>query len=119
MISRRPPELFFAVELLPEPLQALFEQPGLFEQLQRLNAGVCLAIMDFSPQRLEVVHRLNAAITRAGGTALRTPDQCQWQQDKIGNWLTRCGCIFWKEYGDPSDIGMDFCPFCGRPIEAP
>jgi hypothetical protein len=61
MISRRPPELFFAVELLPEPLQALFEQPGLFEQLQRLNAGICLAVMDFSPQRLEVVQRLNAA----------------------------------------------------------
>lgn len=66
-----------------------------------------------------IVDRLNAAITKAGGPALRTPDQCQWQQDKIGNWLTRCGCIFWKEHGDPSDIGMDFCPFCGRPIEAP
>ena len=47
---------------------------------------------------LGIVDRLNAAITKAGGTALRTPDQCQWQQDKIGNWLTRCGCIFWKRF---------------------
>jgi hypothetical protein len=55
------PELSFAVELDSTALVELFNRPGLIEQLQRLNAGICLAILDFHPQRLEVVRKLNNA----------------------------------------------------------
>ena len=60
-----------------------------------------------------IVDRLNAAIAKAGGPALRTPDRCQWQEREFGNWKTRCGRTL---HGDPSEDGFDFCPFCARPI---
>ena len=62
-----------------------------------------------------IVDRLNAAIAKAGGTALRTPDRCQWQEDGEA-WVTQCGHLFQICHGSPEDNGMDFCPFCGRPI---
>lgn len=61
-----------------------------------------------------IVDRLNAAIAKAGGTALRTPDRCQWEED--GAWATSCGGYFEITCGTPSDNGMMFCPYCGRPI---
>ena len=65
---------------------------------------------------LGIVDRLNAAIAKAGGTALRTPDHCHWRPDADGNWDSGCGRLFCLETGDPSENGMDFCPFCARPI---
>ena len=62
-----------------------------------------------------IVARLNAAIAKAGGTALRTPDRCQWTEDGEA-WATACGRLFQIIHGDPADNGMDFCPFCARPI---
>ncbi len=64
-----------------------------------------------------IVDRLNAAIAKAGGTARRTPDRCPWQEDTDGNWNTHCGRLFCLETGAPKDNGMDFCPFCARPID--
>jgi hypothetical protein len=63
---------------------------------------------------LGIVDRLNAAIAKAGGTALRTPDRCQWEED--GAWATSCGGYFNITCGTPSDNGMMFCPYCGRLI---
>jgi hypothetical protein len=31
-------------------------------------------------------------------------------------WVTQCGHLFQICHGSPEDNGMDFCPFCGRPI---
>lgn len=64
-----------------------------------------------------IVDRLNAAIAKAGGTALRTPDRCQWQEDGEA-WATQCGDYFQIENGTPEDNRMVFCPHCGRPIRA-
>lgn len=64
-----------------------------------------------------IVDRLNAAIAKAGGTALRTPDRCQWQEDGEA-WATQCGEYFQIENGTPGDNRMMFCPYCGRPIDA-
>ena len=63
---------------------------------------------------LGIVDRLNAAIAKAGGTALRTPDRCQWVEDEA--WATACGGYFQLEAGTPVDNEMVFCPYCGRPI---
>ena len=57
-----------------------------------------------------IVDRLNAAIAKAGGTALRTPDRCQWVKDGE-QWNTACG-----DFHNTSDNNMVFCPYCGRPI---
>lgn len=62
-----------------------------------------------------IVARLNAAIAKAGGTALRTPDRCQWTEDGEA-WATQCGDYFQIENGTPEDNRMVFCPHCGRPI---
>ena len=34
-----------------------------------------------------IVDRLNAAIAKAGGTSLRTPDHCQWEEKNEG-WVS-------------------------------
>lgn len=61
-----------------------------------------------------IVDRLNAAIAKAGGPALRTQDRCQWTEDEA--WATSCGGYFQLEAGTPTDNEMVFCPYCGRPI---
>lgn len=62
-----------------------------------------------------IVDRLNAAIAKAGGPSLRTPDRCQWTADGEA-WATACGGYFQLEAGTPGDNEMVFCPYCGRPI---
>jgi len=42
-------------------MQALFADPGVTAQLKRLDAGVGVAIQDFSPERAALVRRLNQA----------------------------------------------------------
>ena len=72
---------------------------------------------------LGIVDTINAAIfdsiaeaiAKAGGPSLRTPDRCQWQEDGEA-WVTQCGHLFQICHGSPEDNGMDFCPYCGRPI---
>lgn len=79
---------------------------------------VCEELMSSGEYYIPIglVARINAAITKAGGTALRTPDRCQWEED--GTWATSCGSYFDIACGTPSDNGMAFCPYCGRPIDA-
>lgn len=54
------PQLTFACcEQSIEEMQGLFSQAGLIEMLKGLHATVAMPILDFSPQRAEVVGRLN------------------------------------------------------------
>lgn len=62
-----------------------------------------------------IVDRLNAAIAKAGGTAMRAPDRCQWTEDEA--WSTSCGQLFEITHGTPGVNKMTFCSFCGRPID--
>lgn len=52
------PQLTFFSELLPQPLSALVTDEVLV-QLSALKASVSLAILDFTPERAEVVRRFN------------------------------------------------------------
>ena len=54
------PRLTFYCELEAEPLQALVNEETLAD-LSALNARLSLAILDFSPARVEIVRRLNRA----------------------------------------------------------
>lgn len=64
-----------------------------------------------------IVDRINAAIAKAGGTALRTPDRCHWQKGDY-LWDTACGQCFDLQPildGMPADT-TPFCPYCAHPI---
>jgi len=55
------PCLTFACELDADPLQALFAEPAVLDDLAALKAGIALGILDLTPQRAAVVRRLNRA----------------------------------------------------------
>jgi hypothetical protein len=55
------PHLTFACELPVVELQVLFDDPGLIATLVELQASVALGILDLTPERAEVVRRLNEA----------------------------------------------------------
>jgi hypothetical protein len=58
--SSEPPQLFFACcNRGMEAAKALFSDPKVIANLQGLHAGVGMAIDDLSPQRAEIVRRLN------------------------------------------------------------
>ena len=53
--------LTFACELASGPLTALFADESVIDALKDLDARVSLGLLDLSPERAEVVRRLNAA----------------------------------------------------------
>jgi hypothetical protein len=53
--------LTFFVELEGAALQQLFADPDIIDHLKALNARISLGIVDLSPQRADVVRRLNQA----------------------------------------------------------
>ena len=55
-----PPKLVFACDRPTKDLQRLFT-PGLISDLRTLGAGVALSTEDLSPERAEIVRRLNAS----------------------------------------------------------
>jgi hypothetical protein len=42
---------------------------------------------------------------------------CRWHEDNEGNWQTDCDNLFTFIEGGPSDNGMKFCCYCGKPLE--
>ena len=54
-------QLTFFCELATPELQSLFNTPELINDLQELNAGLSLGILDLSGPRAEIVRRLNQA----------------------------------------------------------
>ena len=42
---------------------------------------------------------------------------CAWTEDDNGCWETDCGGAFGIDEGTPSENGMRFCCYCGRPLE--
>lgn len=41
---------------------------------------------------------------------------CSWVPDSDGNYETLCGEMFTLNDGTPSENGMKFCPYCGKPL---
>jgi hypothetical protein len=44
------------------------------------------------------------------------PTTCQWENDGEGNWSTGCGDAFIILDGTPTENKMNFCCYCGKPI---
>ncbi|HLO57405.1 MAG TPA: hypothetical protein VK179_01555 [Bacteroidales bacterium] len=63
-VKRKPgdlPKFGFACELETEPLQKLFDTPGLISDIKAMNSNISMALIDYSPERAEIVRRLNKA----------------------------------------------------------
>jgi hypothetical protein len=60
-VQQRQPRLTFACELDCIRLTELFSDASIFEDLKALEANVLLMLSDFSPERADVVKKLNAA----------------------------------------------------------
>jgi hypothetical protein len=56
-----PPLLMFACDGPISDLESLFSQAGVISDLQTLHAGVALAVPDLTPERAQLVRRLNHA----------------------------------------------------------
>ena len=55
----------------------------------------------------------------AGGRSDSTAElaACEWNNfDEDETWWTSCGEGFNLESGGPSDNGMNYCPYCGKPL---
>lgn len=72
------PELTFFCELAAEPLAALFETPGLVDELATHGYGVALALGDYSAERAAVVRCLNNAGVRVHAWLLLPPQDGYW-----------------------------------------
>ena len=72
------PNLTLACELAPEPLKELFANKELIDDLKTLKAGISLGILDFSPERVEVVRQLNKAGIPVTAWLLLPKEQGYW-----------------------------------------
>ena len=43
-------------------------------------------------------------------------NECKWTEDFEGNWETSCDNMFTLNAGTPSDNGMKYCCYCGKPL---
>jgi hypothetical protein len=69
-----PPHLIFAADGSTSDLQALLT-PDLIADLKTLNAGVAISTEDFTPQRADIVRRLDAAAIPVTAWILLPPEQ--------------------------------------------
>lgn len=42
---------------------------------------------------------------------------CKWTEDDLGLWNTECENMFVIGDGSPRENKMNFCCYCGKPIE--
>lgn len=72
---------------------------------------------------------LFAELLRLGGLGAGWPEShvivhppsepCAWSQDeRTGAWETACGGAFLFAVDGPAENGYNFCPACGRPLDA-
>ncbi|MFP2925576.1 hypothetical protein ACLESO_10225 [Pyxidicoccus sp. 3LG] len=74
----KPHLLTFFCELRSQPLRELFATPGVIEDLLALRAGVSLGLLDLSPERAEVVKRLNREGIPVTAWLLLPEDEGYW-----------------------------------------
>lgn len=114
MRSNSQPNLTFFCELEIPQLQKLFADPGVFENLRQLNAGVSLGLIDLLPERADIVRQLNRAGIPVDAWLLLPKDQGYWfnldnapqavaMYQEFKDWSTEFG-LQWNK------IGLDIEP---------
>ncbi len=77
-------EITFFCELRAEALKKLFEDRFVFDDLKTLNAGISLGILDMSPERANVVKKLNRMGIPVTAWLLLPEEQGYWFN--LGNY---------------------------------
>lgn len=77
-------EITFFCELGAAELKKLFEDRFVFDDLQTLNAGISLGILDFSAERANVVRKLNRLGIPVTAWLLLPEEQGYWFN--LGNY---------------------------------
>lgn len=78
-------EITFFCELRAQELKKLFEDRFVFDDLKTLNAGLSLGILDLSPERANVVRKLNRMGIPVTAWLLLPEEQGYWFN--LGNYL--------------------------------
>ena len=78
-------EITFFCELRAQELKKLFEDRFVFDDLKTLNAGLSLGILDFSPERANVVKKLTRMGIPVTAWLLLPEEQGYWFN--LGNYL--------------------------------
>lgn len=78
-------EITFFCELRAQELKKLFEDRFVFDDLKTLNAGISLGILDLSPERANVVKKLNRLGIPVTAWLLLPEDQGYWFN--LGNYV--------------------------------
>jgi hypothetical protein len=108
------PKLTFFCELTAEPLRELFADPAVIEELTSLGASVSLGTNDLSPERADVVRRLNHAGVPVVAWLLVPEDRGYWpgasnvadvvaRYDELSAWSAENG-LAWAR------VALDFEP---------
>jgi hypothetical protein len=108
------PTLTFFCELEAEALLLLFNEFGVMDDLVSLGASVSLGILDFSPERVEIVRRLNGAGVPVIAWLLLPEEEGYWfnmknvdlarqRYEKFKVWTQEYGLQWWG-------LGMDLEP---------
>jgi hypothetical protein len=109
-----PPSLTFFCELDPAPLQTLFGDPSTIETLRALGAGISLGILDLTPERADVVLRLNEAAIPLVAWLLLPREQGYWfNSDNAPQALERYAAFrAWTRQGGLrwTGVGLDIEP---------
>ncbi len=77
-------EITFFCELRADAVRKLFEDRFVFDDLKTLNAGISLGILDFSPERANVVRKLNRMGIPVTAWLLLPEEQGYWFN--LGNY---------------------------------
>ena len=110
------PNLSFFNEQDGKALKKLFADPTLIPTLQRIKSEVRMGILDFSPERVEVVKQLNAAGIPVVAWLLLPKEKGYWfhgrnaknafaRYEEIKNWADKSGLKF---SGIGIDLELDF-----------
>jgi hypothetical protein len=108
------PRLTFFCELEADALQALFADSSVMDDLVALKASVSLGILDLSPERAAVVHRLNEAGIPVIAWQLLSEEQGYWFN--LGNAPQAAACYAdFKAWTDQhglqwAGVGVDIEP---------
>ena len=108
------PRINFACELDTSALQALFADKSVILDLQVLHASVSLGILDFSPERAQIVQKINKAGVPVVAWLLLPMEQGYWFHQDNASQAMACYRTFkaWTaEHGLKWDgVGIDIEP---------
>jgi hypothetical protein len=83
------------------------------DAIYRKNPSGCCCKFDENDEIVELCAAHKAYFDKR---RTMTEKPCVWKEEEEC-WETSCGHAFCLNTGTPSENGMQFCPYCGKPIK--